>query len=233
MALPSLSAPEFLTKVPSTGEEIKYRPFLVKEEKILLMALEGNDQSEITNAIMRILGNCILSDVDLNKLATFDVEYLFLKLRGKSVGEVIEVKVGHSNPDNPCTHRTEIDINIDAIEVAGEISDGKIQIDDNIGVKVRFAGMSDVDRIDTDSTSDLFKLISNCIEFVYDAENVYGDFTVKEMENWLEQLSSEQFSKITSFFNESPKLQHKVTWKCPECGEEDELILEGLAAFFT
>ena len=233
MALPSLSAPEFLTKVPSTGEEIKYRPFLVKEEKILLMALEGNDQSEITNAIMKILGNCILSDVDLNKLATFDVEYLFLKLRGKSVGEVIELKVGNSNPDNPCTHRTEIDINIDAIEVVGEITDGKIQIDDNIGVKVRFAGMSDVNRIDTDSTSDLFKLISNCIEFVYDAENVYGEFTVKEMENWLEQLSSEQFSKITSFFNESPKLQHKVTWKCPECGKEDELILEGLAAFFT
>ena len=122
MALPSLSAPEFLTKVPSTGEEIKYRPFLVKEEKILLMALEGNDQKEITNAIMKILGNCILSNVKLDKLATFDVEYLFLKLRGKSVGELIELKIGHSNPDNPCQHRTEIEINIEKLNQPFKVS---------------------------------------------------------------------------------------------------------------
>jgi len=233
MALPSLSAPEFITAVPSTGEEIKYRPFLVKEEKILLMALEGNDQDEITNAIMKILGNCILSDVDLNKLATFDVEYLFLKLRGKSVGEVIELKVGHSNPDNPCTHRTEVSINIDDIEVIGDKPNDKIQLDETVGIKVRFAGMKDLKGVDSDSSTDLFKLITRCIEYVYDEENVYGDFTAKEMEQWLEQLSSEQFAKVTDFFNTSPKLQHTVKWKCPECGEEDELTLEGLAAFFT
>jgi len=233
MALPSLSAPEFLTKVPSTGEEIKYRPFLVKEEKILLMALEGNDQTEITNAIMKILGNCILSDVKLDKLATFDVEYLFLKLRGKSVGEVIELKIGHSDPDNPCQHRTEIEINIDDIEVVGELPSDKVQLDDSIGVKLRFAGMSDIGGVDTDSSSDLFNMIAGCIEYVYDEENVYGEFSKKEMEQWLEQLSSEQFAKITEFFNNAPKLQQVVKWKCPECGEEDEMTLEGLAAFFT
>jgi len=233
MALPSLSAPEFLTKVPSTGEEIKYRPFLVKEEKILLMALEGNDQGEITNAIMKILGNCILSDIDLKKLATFDVEYLFLKLRGKSVGEVVELKIGHSDPESACQHRTEIEINIDDIAVVGDKPNDKIQLDDSIGVKVRFAGMDDISSVDTNSSSDLFKLITNCVEYVYDEENVYGEFSKQEMEKWLEQLSSEQFAKITDFFNNAPKLQHVVKWKCPECGKEDEITLEGLAAFFT
>jgi hypothetical protein len=232
MALPSLSAPEFITTVPSTGEEIKYRPFLVKEEKILLMALEGNDQNEITNAIMKILSNCVLSNVDIKKLATFDIEYLFLKLRGKSVGEVIEIKVGHTNPDNPCKHRTELEINIDEIQVVGDKPNDKIQLDESIGVKLRFAGMNDISDVDTESSSDLFKMIAGCIEYVYDQENVYGEFSQKEMETWLEQLSSEQFSKITAFFNDSPKLQQVVKWKCPECGEEDEMTLEGLAAFF-
>jgi len=232
MALPSLSAPEFITTVPSTGEEIKYRPFLVKEEKILLMALEGNDQNEITNAIMKILSNCVLSNVDIKKLATFDIEYLFLKLRGKSVGEVIEIKVGHTNPDNPCKHRTELEINIDEIQVVGDKPNDKIQLDESIGVKLRFAGMNDISDVDTESSSDLFKMIAGCIEYVYDQENVYGEFSQKEMETWLEQLSSEQFAKITAFFNDSPKLQHVVKWKCPECGEEDEMTLEGLAAFF-
>lgn len=197
------------------------------------MALEGNDQNEITNAIIKILGNCILSDVDLSKMATFDIEYLFLKLRGKSVGEVIELKVGHSNPDNPCKNRTEIEINIDDINVVGDKPNDKIQLDDNIGVKLRFAGMNDISRVDTDSSSDLFKMIASCVEYVYDQENVYGEFNTKEMETWLEQLSSEQFAKITDFFNNAPKLQHVVKWKCPECGEEDEITLEGLAAFFT
>jgi len=232
MALPSLSAPEFITTVPSTGEEIKYRPFLVKEEKILLMALEGNDQNEITNAIMKILSNCVLSNVDIKKLATFDIEYLFLKLRGKSVGEVIEIKVGHTNPDNSCKHRTELEINIDEIQVVGDKPNDKIQLDESIGVKLRFAGMNDISDVDTESSSDLFKMIAGCIEYVYDQENVYGEFSQKEMETWLEQLSSEQFAKITAFFNDSPKLQHVVKWKCPECGEEDEMTLEGLAAFF-
>jgi hypothetical protein len=232
MALPSLSAPEFITTVPSTGEEIKYRPFLVKEEKILLMALEGNDQNEITNAIMKILSNCVLSNVDIKKLATFDIEYLFLKLRGKSVGEVIEIKVGHTNPDSPCKHRTELEINIDEIQVVGDKPNDKIQLDESIGVKLRFAGMNDISDVDTESSSDLFKMIAGCIEYVYDQENVYGEFSQKEMETWLEQLSSEQFSKITAFFNDSPKLQQAVKWKCPECGEEDEMTLEGLAAFF-
>lgn len=231
MALPSLTAPEFFTKIPSTGKEIKYRPFLVKEEKILLMALEGNDQDEITNAIITILGNCLEEELDVNKLATFDVEYLFLKLRGKSVGEVIELRMSHAAGD--CKHRTDVEINIDDINVTKERPEDKIQLTDEIGIKLRYAGVNDLKGIDPESSEDLFKLITNCIEFIYDNENVYSDFTREEIAEWLEQLSSEQFKKVTDFFENAPKLRHDITWTCPECGKEDSMVLEGLTSFFT
>ena len=128
MGLPSLATPKFNTTIPSTGQEIEYRPFLVKEEKVLLMALEGGDQKEISKATQNIIKSCVLSDINIDKLATFDIEYLFLKLRGKSVGELVELQLGHS--DSECDHKTEIQINLDEIEVVGDISDGKIMIDD-------------------------------------------------------------------------------------------------------
>lgn len=230
MALPSLTAPEFFTKIPSTGQEIKYRPFLVKEEKILLMALEGNDQNEITNAIITILNNCLQEGVDLTKLATFDVEYLFLKLRGKSVGEVIELRMSHK--DGECKHRTDVEVNIDDINVTEGRPENKIHLTGDVGIKLRYAGINDIKGLDTDSSEDMFNLIIDCVEFIYDNENVYSDFTKKEMADWLEQLSSEQFKKITEFFENSPKLSHEIEWTCKECGKDDSLKLEGLTSFF-
>ena len=232
MSLPTLTAPEFVTKVPSTGEEIKYRPFLVREEKILLMALEGGDEKEISNAITNILNSCILSDVNLNDLATFDVEYLFLKLRSKSVGEVIELKLGHSDKDSECKHRTDVSINIDDINVVGEIKDGKIDLNEQIGIKLRYAGINDVSNIDKGSTSQLFDVVVSCVEYIYDNDNVYDDFTKDEMSKWLEQLDSNQFKMVTEFFQEAPKLSHTVEWTCPECGKKETLVLEGMQSFF-
>jgi hypothetical protein len=150
MALPSLSTPEFVTKIPSTGEEIKYRPFLVKEEKILLMALEGKDQVEITDAVMRLLENCIITKIDIKKLATFDVEYLFLKLRGKSVGENIEIRAMHQTGD--CKETTNVSINLDKIEISGEKTDGKIMLTDDVGVKLKYPGMRDIIGIDLENS---------------------------------------------------------------------------------
>jgi len=230
MALPSITAPTFLTKIPSTGQEIKYRPFLVKEEKILLMALEGNDQKEITNAIVTTLDNCIEDGVDVSKLATFDVEYLFLKLRSKSVGEVIELRMSHSTGD--CMHRTDVEVNIDAINVTEERPESKIQLNEQIGLKLRYAGVNDLDGVDVSSSADLFGLIVDCIEFIYDTDDVYSDFTKKELTEWLDQLSSEQFKKITDFFEASPKLRHTINWNCLACGTDDTMTLEGLTSFF-
>jgi hypothetical protein len=231
MALPSLSTPEFVTKIPSTGEEIKYRPFLVKEEKILLMALEGKDQVEITDAVMRLLENCIITKIDIKKLATFDVEYLFLKLRGKSVGENIEIRAMHQTGD--CKETTNISINLDKIEISGERTDGKIMLTDDVGVKLKYPGMRDIIGIDLENSSSIFKLVSKCIEYVFNKNEVFNEFTEKEIIEWIEGLNQAQFKKITEFFTSIPKLSHTVKWKCKKCNKDDEFKLEGLQSFFT
>ena len=230
MGLPSIATPQFSTKIPSTGQEIEYRPFLVKEEKILLMALEGGDQKEIARATQNIIESCVITDIDVNKLATFDVEHLFLKLRGKSVGELVELKIGHS--DGECEHKTEVQINLDDIEVTGDISDGKIMLDDDIGVKMRYPGIADVSQLDEQNIEAMFDVINNCIEYVYDKDNVYNDFSKKEIKDWTETLSQKQFEKLTEFFQNIPKLSYKVEWTCSKCGEKDSITLEGLQSFF-
>lgn len=230
MALPSIGTPQFVTTIPSTGEEIEYRPFLVKEEKLLLMAMEGNDDKEVQRAILNTLSNCIITNVDVSKLAVFDVEYLFLKLRGKSVGEIINIKIGHENSE--CDHKTEVDINLDEIQVLGEISDGKVQITEEIGAKLRYPTIQDATKFETDSSDGMFKMIASCVEFIYDQENVYNEFTVDEMVEWLEGLNQSSFQKITAFFEKLPKLSHDITWTCKKCGKSDTVKLEGLNNFF-
>jgi hypothetical protein len=231
MALPNIATPEFKTSIPSTGEEIVYRPFLVKEEKLLLMAMEGNDESEITSAVMKILDNCILSDVDMNTLATFDIEYLFLKLRSKSVGEVIELKVAHVI-ETDCKHTTDVNVNVDDITVVGEISDGKIMLTDDVGVKMSYPTLGQINNLALTNTEDLFKLIISCIDFIFDADDVYNEFKEDELMSWLETLNQSQFKKISDFFENMPKLSTTVDWTCEKCGEKDSIKIEGLQSFF-
>lgn len=234
MSLPSLSVPEFQTKIPSTGKTIKYRPFLVKEEKILLMAMEGRDANEITNAVLNLLENCILSDIDVGSLATFDIEYLFLKLRGKSVGETIEVKVSHEDKSE-CQARTDIAINLEDIQVVGDIADGKIMLTDEIGVKLTYPTFSTLRSANTvlSEQDTAFDIMISCIEFVFDTDNVYSDFTADELKEWVEGLNQTQFKQITDFFENIPKLSHEVEWKCKDCGKTETIKLEGLQGFFT
>ncbi len=231
MALPVMAVPTFKTKIPSTGKQIEFRPFLVKEEKILLMAMEGGDSAEMSSAMTRILQECILTKIDIDSLATFDVEYLFLQLRGKSVGEVIEITVGHTG-ETECHHRTPIKINIDDIKVDGIRKDKNIKITNEIGVKVRYPSMQDALSLSTEEEDAPMRLIASCIEVVYDQENVYDDFTVEEMVDWLGTLNKKQFDAIVEFFNGIPKLTHKVEWVCPECKQKDSFVLEGMADFF-
>jgi len=230
MALPSIATPEFSTNIPSTGEKIVFRPFLVKEEKILLMALEGNDQQEITTAILNILNSCILSEVDVSKLSTFDVEFLFLNLRGKSVGEVIEVKMGHT--DGECKALTDASIKIDDIGIVNEISDGKIMLTDDVGVKMRYPTVQDVAKLDMKNSDDTFGLIAQCVEFIFDQENVYNEFTQEEIIDWVGNLNQTQFKNIALFFEGMPKLSYELKWKCDACGESETRTIEGLQGFF-
>lgn len=232
MALPLVTTPDFITTIPSTGQEIAYRPFLVKEEKLLLMAMEGDDDTEIQRAIVKILSECILTEgIDVGKLAVFDVEFLFLKLRGKSVGEVVDVKLGHRG--STCTAKTEVSINLEEIKVQGDVSDGKIQITEEIGAVLHYPSISDATANDTTSADGMFRMIASCIDYIYDSENVYNEFTTDEMVEWLGGLNQDQFQKITAFFENLPKLSHDITFTCTKCGETETVTLEGLNSFFT
>tara|TARA_Y100000361_G_C11156966_1_gene344758 strand:- start:1444 stop:2148 length:705 start_codon:yes stop_codon:yes gene_type:complete len=234
MSLPQLVSPEFTTEIPSTKQKIKFRPFLVKEEKILLMASEGNDPAEMQRAVKSILSNCILTKIDVSNLATFDLEYLFLKLRGKSVGEEIELLMKHSSKSE-CKHQTTVKMNLDDIKIVGKVSDGKIMLDDKIGVKLKYPTFDEVAKMSENqsNTEIIYKTMAMLIEYVYTEEEVYNDFTDEEMEEWITKLNQKQFAKITDFLADMPKLSQKVEWTCSKCEEKDTVVLEGLQAFFT
>ncbi len=234
MSLPQLVSPEFTTEIPSTKQKIKFRPFLVKEEKILLMASEGNDPAEMQRAVKSILSNCILTKINVSNLATFDLEYLFLKLRGKSVGEEIELLMKHSSKSE-CKHQTTVKMNLDDIKIVGKVSDGKIMLDDKIGVKLKYPTFDEVAKMSENqsNTEIIYKTMAMLIEYVYTEEEVYNDFTDEEMEEWITKLNQKQFAKITDFLANMPKLSQKVEWTCSKCGEKDTVVLEGLQAFFT
>ena len=231
MALPVVSTPTFTTVVPSTGEQIEYRPFLVKEEKTLLIALEGKEPSDIARAVSNLLSDCILSNIDVSKLATFDIEYLFLVLRGKSVGEVITVSIGHT--DSECTHKTEVQINIDDIKVQGEVKDKKIMLNDKLGVMLKYPNIDAVSRGDMDTAEEVFKFIADHIDYVFDDETVYNDFSKQEINDWIGTLNQNQFQMISNWYADMPSLKHTVTFTCPQCDEDETIILEGLQSFFT
>jgi|TARA_R100000479_G_C6374224_1_gene198350 hypothetical protein len=234
MALPLLNTPEFETNLPSTGQTIKFRPFLVKEEKILFMALQGGDTKEMANAVNNILGACVLNEgFDTSKLALFDIEYLFLKLRGKSVGEQIDLKVRHTNSD--CNHATEVSINIDEVNVIfPEDYTDRIQLTDQVGVQMRAPGLKQTSGATNNDMSfeNVLNLICDCVVCIYDQDNVYESFTKEEIVQFIEGLNQQQFAKVQEFFVNTPKLKHTISWKCPKCGEDDQVTIEGLNNFF-
>jgi len=230
MSLPTIATPQFTTVIPSTGKEVEFRPFLVKEEKILLMALEGGDQNEMVKATHQIIDACLITKVDTHKLSTFDIEHLFLQIRGKSVGEVIEMKVRHTD-DTECNHVQTVAINLEDIKVDGEIQDGKIMITDDVGIKLRYPTMYDIELLEDDES--LYDVINNCIEYVFDKETVYSDYTKEEIKSWIDNLNQQQFGMISKFMEDIPRLRHEIKWKCNACGKDDSIMVEGLSSFFT
>lgn len=230
MALPNINQQTFELEIPSTDEKIKYRPFLVKEEKVLLMAMEGKDQNEIKVAINKILEACIDEDVNVSELSTFDIEYLFLNLRARSVGEVVTFKLGHSK--GKCKHKTEVALNLTDVKVKGEVLDGTVMLDDKIGVKMHYPRMSTFDKLGN-TTENLIEAIADCIDYVFDESDVYEDFTNEELIEWIGNLNKAQYTKINEFFNSTPKLSHDIEWVCEKCGKKDSVTLEGLYSFFT
>ena len=226
--------------LPSTGKKIKYRPFLVREEKILIMAMETEDMSQITNAIVQILSDCILSkDVKVESLATFDIEYLFLNVRAKSVGETVEVNI--TCPDDGET-QVEMSINIDTIKVQKTRGHKNIiKLDDELSMKLKYPSLDQFVENnfelsnETSQVGQSLSMISSCIEMIYNAEESWeaSDCTKDELDDFIGQLNTKQFKEIEKFFTTMPKLSHKIMVKNPNTGVESEVVLEGLASFFS
>ena len=239
MALPKLDTPTYSMTLPSTGEEIKYRPFLVKEEKILILAMESQDTKQIANAVKNVITHCILTKgIKVDKLSTFDIEYLFLNIRGKSVGEDIEVMV--TCPDDGKTQVPTL-INIDSIKVQrSDDHETDIKLDDTYTLRMKYPSLNEFIKsnfaggVDDMNVDDTFDLIASCIEQVYSEEESWSsaDCTKKELNDFLEQLDSKQFKNIEKFFETMPKLSHTVTVINPNTKKENKIVLEGLQNFF-
>ena len=239
MPLPTIVTPSYELELPSTGKKIKYRPFLVKEEKLLVLALETEDTKQISTAIKTVLKNCIQTrGVKVENLPTFDIEYLFLNIRGKSVGEEVEVNL--IAPDDEVT-QVPVTISLDDIEIQkSEEHTNKVKLDDSLVMEMKYPSLDQFIKSNFDFTEEVsmdqsFDLIASCIDKIYNEEEVWStaDCTKKEVKEFLEQMNSMQFKEIEKFFETMPKLSHSVTFTNPKTKVESTVLLEGLSSFFA
>tara|TARA_B100001094_G_scaffold333417_1_gene411903 strand:- start:38554 stop:39264 length:711 start_codon:yes stop_codon:yes gene_type:complete len=236
MALPKLATPEYTLKLPSNNMEVKYRPFLVKEEKILLMAVESGNESQMTNAISSILEDCVdfRDGTRVKDLPTFDVEYLFLNLRAKSIGETIKVVMPCKNCKNDYT----LNIDIESVKMnMVDDHDSKIQLTEEIGVVMKYPtfGMTIDESTREVITKDPVRLVNSCIDKIYDSDKVYNakDYSDSDLNEFVESLNQDQFLKIQKFFETMPSMKHDASFTCGKCDTRNELVLESIQDFFV
>ena len=239
MPLPKIATPTYELELPSTGKSIQFRPFLVKEEKLLVLALESENTKEITTAIKNVIKACIQTrGIKVETLPTFDIEYLFLNIRGKSVGEEIEVNI--ICPDDEETY-VPVKINIDDIKVSkSDEHTNKIKLDDSLIMEMKYPSLEQFVKNNFDFTEDnvmdqSFELVAACIDKIYNEEEVWAaaDCSKKEITDFLESMNSSQFKEIEKFFDTMPKLSHTMKVLNPNTGVENEVVLEGLSSFFA
>ena len=239
MPLPKIATPTYELELPSTGKNIQYRPFLVKEEKVLVIALESEDNKQITTAIKAVLKSCILTKgLKVENLPTFDIEYLFLNIRGKSVGEELEVNI--ICPDDGKTE-VPVTIYLDDIQVQkDENHTNKIKVDSSIMMEMKYPSLdqfikNNFDFNDKNAMDQSFDLIATCIDKIYTEDEVWAtaDCTKKEVKDFLEQMNSNQFKEIEKFFETMPKLSHTISVTNPKTKVKSDVVLEGLASFFA
>ena len=238
MPLPKIATPTYELELPSTGQSVKYRPFLVKEEKLLVIALESEDTKQITTAIKCDLKSCVLTKgIKVETLPTFDIEFLFLHIRGKSVGEELELRI--ICPDDK---ETEVPITIDVDDIKVQTNDEhnkQIKLDDNLMMELKYPSLDEFIKNNFDFNEEnqmdkSFQLIASCIDKIYSDEEVWAtaDCTKKEVNEFLESMNSSQFKLIEKFFETMPKLQHTIEVTNPKTKVKSEVVLEGLASFF-
>jgi hypothetical protein len=235
MPLPKIEVPTYTTELPSTGQTIKFRPFLVKEEKVLLMAMESEDDKQITDAVCTLLTNCIQSRLKVRTLPMFDLEFLFLQIRGKSVSEELDLKIT-CRDDNETV--VDVQIQLDDVKVVKPegITD-MIKVTDNIAVKMKYPQLDTFVKSNFSQNAkpeEAFDVIIQCIDQIIEGDEVHEacNATKKELNGFLDSLTSKQFENLQKFFTNMPKLSHTLLVKNPNTGSEDEYTIEGLAAFF-
>jgi citrate lyase gamma subunit len=237
--LPKIATPTYELELPSTEQTIKFRPFLVKEEKLLVIALESEDTKQITNAIKTVIKNCIeTKGIKVETLPTFDIEYLFLNIRAKSVGEEIDVNI--ICPDDEETN-VSVKINVDDIKVQrNEDHTNKIKLDDTLMMEMKYPSLeqfikNNFDISNNSAIDQSFELVASCVDKIYNEDEVWAaaDVTKKELMDFLDQMNTAQFKQIEKFFETMPKLSHTITVKNPKTEVESEVVLEGLSSFFA
>ena len=233
MPLPKLAIPEYELELPLTGTKVTYRPFLVKEEKLLYLAMESQDNKQMVKAVKTIIKNCTNLKSNVDNLATFEIEYIFLRIRAVAVGEISEFKITAPDDDE-----TSVAVKVPLQEVDVQVPDGhdkKIQLDDKVGIVMKYPSLDafiQQNMSENPTVDDIFEMAAKCIDQVYDEEEVYDSFSHKEALEFLENLNSEQFALIQNFFETMPKLSHTIEVYNPKTKVKSEVVLEGLASFF-
>jgi len=241
MALPKLNTIEYFAKLPVSGLEAKYRPFTVGEQKVLLQALEAEEVKTIANTVINLVESCCSledSKDTIRGLSNTDLEYLFLQIRIKSVGEKTQVYLGcEKQPD--CDGQTAVEVDISDIDVVGEITDNKVMLTDTVGIGLKVPSFQEVQSIIENrmevQTQDVFDILGRCIENIFDHEEVHqrSDFSDKELQDFIDELSVEQFNLVMKWFEDLPKLTKEVNYNCVKCNHNQTIRLEGIQNFFV
>ena len=233
MALPKLNTPKYYTKVPSTGTDVEFRPYQVREEKMLMIAAESQDERQTINAMKDRISACTFGAVDITKLTMFDLEYIFVKLRSKSVGESTTIGMKCKS----CSHQNDVKVSLEDVTVnLNQDLNSNIELSDGIGVTMKYPGVNDVMDIDS-NLSDVEKMmgmVRASIDTIYTSEEVFNikDQSTKEVDEFIDSLTSKQFDNIRNYLEEMPSAQLKVDFNCESCDEHNEQIVKGTANFF-
>ncbi len=243
--LPKIDVPIYETKLISNGTTIRYRPFLVKEQKLFLMAAESDDPQETVTAIKQVINNCIIDDVDVDNMATFDIEHLFIQLRARSVGEIVNLSYNCNNvtknekgEDRVCGGKVQFELNVLEIQPQKNLEHtNKIQITEKLGIMMKYPTFKTVDKLDitTNDMDQIMDVIIGCIDYIYDEEQIYyaKDASKKELIEFIENLKQTDLEKIQQFFNTLPKFKKDLHFKCGKCGYEEDIVVEGIQNFFV
>ena len=242
--LPKLDVPIYEVKLISTGKTIRFRPFLVKEQKLFLMASESTDPKETINTIRQVLKNCILDELDIDSLPTFDLEFLFMNLRARSVEEVVDLKYKCNNivkndkgEDTTCTGSVEFKLNLLEIEpIKDPNHTNKIQLTDNLGVALKYPSFDMIQKYESKSENEIMAgVLTDCIDYVFDNDQIYyaKDQTKEELDEFIDNLQQKDLEKIKVFFDTMPEIKKDVHFKCPKCLYEEDIQIKGLQSFFV